>query len=455
MTNEKIQFLKNNFQIIYSLALIIFIPVAIITNTVLFTNYFKKNIDQELYNKAISISHVVNVTLLDNFTDSRKMQAKIESIANFNDEIKAMDVIVPDKDAFKVGASLDKKIIGQKVEALESIMAWHQNQPVAFLTTSYAPNSVSQSPNFSSNERYWVVVTPLINEKGEKQMLLSMKMSLATMDNLTRTSLIRSYIILTATIFIIILLLVNNTRLFEYAALYRKLKEVDQMKDEFISIASHELRTPVTGIKGYVSMVLSGDLGEISDKAKTSLKMVAGATDRLALLVEDLLNVSRIEQGRLEVKNTELEPGSIIRDITAELKIQADAKQLSLTFLPHTEILPTISVDADRFKQVLINIIGNAIKYTPRGSVEILTKIADNNLQIKVKDTGIGMSAKARERLFEKFYRVQNDKTQKIVGTGLGLWITKQLIELMKGEITVDSIEDVGTEMTISFPMKK
>lgn len=457
MPEEKLKSIKKYYQIIYSVALIVFIPLAIIANTVIFTNYFKKNIDQELYNKAISIGQVINVNLLGYFSDPTKIQEQLEKIAKFNPEIKALDIAAPENNTFKAIASLDKSIINQNFDALQNVMAWHQNKPVAFLTTSQNSNTAAPDINFQTTERFWVIVMPLVNEAGEKQALLSMKMSLAAMDELTKRTLTRSYAILAITIFIIILLLASNTKLFEYATLYRKLKEVDQMKDEFISIASHELRTPVTGIKGYVSMILDGNFGAISDKTKESLKMVQSATERLAALVEDLLNVSRIEQGRMQIETKNIEPGEIIKNIVAELKIQADNKQLFLGYKPHAESLPLIAIDPDKFKQVLINIIGNAIKYTAKGGVEVVTRLDDkgNQLQIRVKDTGFGMSAKERERLFEKFYRIQNDKTEKIIGTGLGLWITKQLIELMKGEIVVDSIEDVGTEMTLSFPIIK
>jgi len=249
--------------------------------------------------------------------------------------------------------------------------------------------------------------------------------------------------------------LINNTRLFEYAALYRKLKEVDQMKDEFISMASHELRTPVTSIRGYLSMVLDGSFGAVSDIVKKNIILVQGSADRLAVLIEDLLNVSRIEQGRMEIKPVPTEITRIIKDILSELKVQSDQKKLSLTFKPFTEVLPLISIDSDRLKQVLINLVGNSIKYTMQGSVEVIVDAKDNgkSLSIKIKDTGIGMPAKSRERLFEKFYRVQNEKTKNITGTGLGLWITKRIVEMMAGNIAVDSIEGVGTQVTVEFPV--
>lgn len=448
----------NKFQLIYSLALIVFIPAAIIINTVIFTNSFKGSVDQGLYNKTIALSEVINAGVQDQLANPEELQKRIEEVNKFNTDITSLDILSREQDDFKVTASLDKSSIGKTTKEMPFMAAWLQDLPTAGLTTSPSISTIKQEASFAKQaERYSVVIMPLRDRNGNKQALLSMKVSLSAMDSLTQSILMRSYLILAVTVLIIVLLLANNARLFEYATLYRKLKEVDQMKDEFISMASHELRTPVTGIRGYTSMMIDGTLGEIPDKAMNSLKIVQSAADRLAILVEDLLNVSRIEQGRLEIKAQALDIGLIIKNIVEELKVQSDAKSLTLIYNPHATALPLINVDPERLKQVLINLIGNAIKYTEKGSVEVTTEEKENGktLELRIKDTGIGMSAKERERLFQKFYRVQNDKTKNISGTGLGLWITKQIIVLMRGEVMVDSIEGVGTQITLNFPIVK
>lgn len=455
---ENLKIIGKNYQLVYSLALMILIPAAIIINTIIFTNSFKKSIDQELYNKTIALGQVINASSLDVLNRPQDLQTQVETISRFNDEIRSLDIMQKIGEDFEVMASLDKTAVGTTTQGMQYLIAWHQNQPVAYLTSSQSNTTVKQDVSFAKEyERFWVVTMPLKDSQGTKQALLSMKVSLQVMDNLTRDILLRSYFILALTIFVIILLLANNARLFEYATLYKKLQEVDQMKDEFISMASHELRTPVTGIRGYVSMMIEGSLGPVSDKARDSLKIVESAAERLSTLVDDLLNVSRIEQGRMKIELKPIELGKIIKEIVNELKVQADAKQLGLGFKPHAEVLPLVNLDSDRIKQVLINLVGNAIKYSIKGSVEIATEEKDNGkiLEIRIKDTGIGMSAKDHERLFQKFYRVQNDKTKNIAGTGLGLWITKQIVELMHGQIMVDSIENVGTQITLNFPIIK
>lgn len=452
MEHKPFTFLKKNYQILYSLILIIFIPIVLLSNTAFSTLFFKNAIDQSLYDKSIAIGEVINAGMTDILDSPEEMQSRLEKVKKFNSEIFDLSILIPQSDeGFVYAAAINKDIVGQKTTETLNFIAWSENNPVAILTT------IPTEKLFDTPNRFWEITMPLKDSSSKKQALLSMKISLATMDQLIATTLKTSYIILTIAVLVIMLLLVNNTRLFEYASLYKKLKEVDEMKDEFISIASHELRTPVTGIKGYVSMIIDGSFGEVNQKVMDSLKMVASASDRLGKLVEDLLNVSRIEQERLKVSLAPMNINNTIKETVAELKIQADEKKLYLQYKPHTEKLPLIDIDEDHLKQVLINLIGNSIKYTMKGGVEITTDTRNKGkeLEIKIKDTGIGMSAKARERLFEKFYRVKNEKTANIVGTGLGLWITKQLVELMKGEIAVDSMEDVGTQVTLTFPTVK
>jgi len=255
-------------------------------------------------------------------------------------------------------------------------------------------------------------------------------------------------------VLIIVLILASNTRLFEYAMLFRKLKEVDKMKDDFISMASHELRAPITAIRGYLSLFLEDAYGKLDDKPKGILRTTFNIATHLAGLVEDLLDVSRIEQGRMQMTLEKMPIEETVGEIVEQLHFEAEKKGLAFEYRRPAAPLPLIEADKSRLKQVLINLCSNAIKYTPSGSVTVTTEIKDGDkIEIKVTDTGLGMSAEARERLFQKFYRVKTDLTRDIPGTGLGLWITKQIVELMKGRIYVDSIEKVGTQVSVLLPV--
>jgi len=230
-----------------------------------------------------------------------------------------------------------------------------------------------------------------------------------------------------------------------------KEKEVEQMKQELISIATHELRTPITGVKGYLDMIIEGDTGGVNSETKEILQEVSGINQKLADLVDDLLNVGRIEQGRIECKPVAMDLAKLTEDIIKEISIQAKQKNLELVY--QKPEIPQVKADPDRTRQVLVNLIGNAIKYTEKGSVTVSLQEKDKEIICSVKDTGLGISKEGQKQLFQKFSRVKTDKTRAITGTGLGLWITKQIVEMMGGKIWVESVEGKGSTFSFTLPL--
>jgi len=236
--------------------------------------------------------------------------------------------------------------------------------------------------------------------------------------------------------------------------------EVERMKQELISIATHELRTPITGIKGYLEMILDGDTGGVNKETKEVLDEMSAINGRIADLVDDLLNIGRIEQGRIEIKPKPTNLIVLIYNCIKELSVQAKEKNLELIFNPPTDI-PQILADPDRTKQILVNLIGNAIKYTPEGKkskvedwneIEITLDKKGKDIVCHVKDHGLGISKEGQKQLFQKFSRVKTDQTRMITGTGLGLWITKQIVEMMSGKIWVESVEGKGSTFSFTLP---
>lgn len=454
------EWIRKRWQIIYAVFLIILVPVLIVVNTLLAVNSFRKNTDIALQRQALVIGRMFNVAAQDkSVADAGAMQTLIEDIADeIGDDVYAMDVLVPSGDAlqsesFTITASLASDAIGRSTSGVQHVLAWTQDEAFAFLTNdptlSSAPVELAERVR---SGRYWTVILPLHDDGGKRVGLLFMKLSLSTIDAIVSDALLRSYIFLAVTVLITVLILASNTRLFQYAVLFKKLKEVDKMKDEFISVASHELKAPIAALKGFISLFLDNAFGPFKGVARDKMQVLMLLSDRLGNLVEDLLNVSRIEQGRLAMKQVPTQPEDVIKLIMEEFESNAVEKKLAFTFKKPAALMPKIFVDPDRLKQVLANIISNAIKYTPQGSVTITTFTEDDNVKIKCTDTGLGMSPEARERLFTKFYRIQTDDTREIPGTGLGLWITKQIVEMQDGHIYVDSIEKVGTQTTVMFP---
>jgi signal transduction histidine kinase len=246
------------------------------------------------------------------------------------------------------------------------------------------------------------------------------------------------------------------------------LKQLEQLKDEFVFIAAHELRTPVAAMKGYLELILDGTTGVIPPESRAFMEKVLASNQRLIQLVNDLLEVARSQAGRLTIKVAPVDIAPAISSTLDELKSLADEKGVTMTYdasLPDAP-LPQVLADADRIKEVVVNLVGNAIKYMGgAGTITITHETAPaakslardgRNLPAMlvthITDTGIGMSAEAQEKLFQKFYRVQTDKTRDIVGTGLGLFIVKEIIEKMGGVIGVASGEGKGS--TFSFGLQ-
>lgn len=228
--------------------------------------------------------------------------------------------------------------------------------------------------------------------------------------------------------------------------------EIAQMKNEFVSTVSHELRTPLTSIKGYVDLILDGEAGEINEIQQEFLGIVKENSDRLVELINALLDISRIESGRIHLKVEPLDIEEAITGAVHTFKALLDQSNCTIeTKLPAH--LPKAAGDRDRVGQVLVNLISNAIKYSPEGGkVTVAARRAEDSVVVSVKDQGIGIAKEDQRNLFSKFYRVDSSLTREIGGTGLGLSICKTIIELLGGRIWVRSEAGRGSTFSFSLP---
>ena len=215
-------------------------------------------------------------------------------------------------------------------------------------------------------------------------------------------------------------------------------KEIDQMKSDFISLVSHELRTPLTSIIGFVSFILDGKAGEINDKQRNSLVRVQRQSKRLAALINDLLDISRIESGRIQMEQAPISILDIVTQRIDEIRPQADEKSIQLN-LTAPESVPQIFGDEARMGQVFTNLIGNAIKFTPNnGEVSVKVEADGNLLHVEVIDTGPGIPPEERQKIFDKFYQLSDISTRQQGGSGLGLSISKSIVEAHGGKLWID-----------------
>ena len=229
----------------------------------------------------------------------------------------------------------------------------------------------------------------------------------------------------------------------------QEVKTVSKRKTDFISSVSHELRTPLTSIKGYASILLAGKLGNIPSEIKERLDKINRHSDELAHLVNDLLDIARIESGRMIMKKETLDLKSIVEEVLDLLSVQLKERRIGSGFdIP--EEANTIFADRSQIERVFINIVGNALKFTPvQGKISIRSHKVDNAVQLDISDTGCGIPEEVQEKIFEEFYRVDNAINQEVKGTGLGLTLVKHIIEAHNGKIWVKS--KVGSGSTFSF----
>ncbi len=241
-------------------------------------------------------------------------------------------------------------------------------------------------------------------------------------------------------------------RTLELGRLNEELKRLNKVKSDFVSAVSHELRTPLTSIKGYASILMTGKLGEVSQAQKERLEKIDKHSNSLTRLVNNLLDISRIESGRFQMEMREISIKDALDSIVDVIAPQIKEKRISLKINAKTK-QDKVRVDSSQFERVFINLLGNAVKFTPeKGRVTISAKEKDDVLEFSVEDSGIGIPKKDLEHVFEEFFRSDNALDQKVKGTGLGLSLVKKIIEAHKGKIWVESELGKGTKFTFTIP---
>jgi signal transduction histidine kinase len=237
----------------------------------------------------------------------------------------------------------------------------------------------------------------------------------------------------------------------------KRLKAVDKQKSEFVSIASHQLRSPLTVIRGYASMLLEGSFGKLPSKAKEPLEHVEDSARMMALSIEDYLNVSRIESGNMKYEYTDFNLPEIVQHICDDLRQEAVKRGLLLLHKTDLNTKGVVHADHGKIEQIIHNLINNALKYTPKGSVTVYVydEPKKGNIHVEVIDTGIGMTKETQDNIFQKFQRATNAHSVNVHGTGLGLFVAKRMANAMNGDITTWSKgEEKGSHFVLTLPLQ-
>jgi len=231
-----------------------------------------------------------------------------------------------------------------------------------------------------------------------------------------------------------------------------KLLEVDQLKSMFIASMSHELRTPLNSIIGFTGIILMGMTGELKEEQKKQLTMVKNSANHLLDLVNDIIDMSKIEAGKAEIKIDELDIARVLKEITDSFQVTVKEKDIKMP-IRMPKRLKVIS-DKRRIQQIVMNLMSNAIKFTDEGEIEIRVKEENGMVKVSVKDTGPGIKQEDMDRLFKTFSRIHAEGEEYKEGTGLGLHLSRKIADLLGGEISAESEFGKGSTFTFSLPLK-
>jgi len=233
-------------------------------------------------------------------------------------------------------------------------------------------------------------------------------------------------------------------------------KKVERLKTEFVSLSAHQLRTPLSAIKWTLRMLLDGDLGELSPEQREFLEKTYKSNERMIVLVNDLLDVTRIEEGRYIYKLVLADIEALTQFVISSRKEEFEKRKIKLKFKKPEKKLPEVEIDVERIKVVIQNLLENALRYTPvGGDVIVSLRHYKDRIEFSVKDTGMGIPVDQQSRIFTKFFRSPNAVRAETEGSGLGLFISKNIIEAHGGKIGFESEENKGSTFHFSIPLKE
>lgn len=259
-------------------------------------------------------------------------------------------------------------------------------------------------------------------------------------------------LILLESLVAMVILIVGNVVI----STFEQIARLNKMKSEFVSVASHQLRTPLSAIRWETELLLSKfRKGSISEKQRKSIENISAMGIKMTRLVNDLLDVARIDQGRLIIKKEPVDISAIVKETLAELSPIVKTRNIEVDFDSKKKI-PFVFGDSEKLKMVVENLFNNSVKYTTNyGKIEIKLAKKDNFVIFSVKDNGVGIPAEQQDRIFNKFFRSDNIVKYQTEGTGLGLYIAKNIIEQLGGKIWFDSVENLGSIFNFSVPIAR
>jgi signal transduction histidine kinase len=433
---DGLTYVKTHPQFLFTLLLIVIIPVAFFFSGQQFLNASKEN-QETLENGRIGLMHDVFLSLIiASNADIAVIQKEIERTVRLNPDIVDFRVVQKSTEGFTAIAALDTSLIGVV-----------DPNRLVYDSAFINPDQSFIQPIEVESKRYIRGVR--LVEFGSDVFVIYTVTSREAIDQVFANRIVAAYYWLFGILVVVMMLVLRHVRLIDYGYLYRETKKANEMKDLFTNMIAHELRAPLTAIRGYASMITESDT--VQKEEKEYALRVKDSAERLLAIVNDLLDVARIQSGKLKVEVNSADVSKIVVAVCEELSPSALEKNIMLTHTG-TDVVNEGLIDPQRTHQAITNLVSNAIKYTKEGSIDLSIEDKFNTVEIRVKDTGMGISASDQKQLFAPFFRVESDDVSQITGTGLGMWITRQLIELMGAKIGVESIKGVGTHIVVTVP---
>lgn len=428
-------------QLLGTVLLLVIIPLAFLVSGQQFLSAAREN-QERLEKDRIGLFHDMFAAYMRGVAfDATSIQGEIDRIADLNIDFTRFRIAHEEGNTIRIIAALDH-------ESLDTVVGGEEADMYRFANTHLTDSILS--PIAREGVRYWQGFRLVRDDLGSDYYIFT-ETSLAHIDQLFAHRIMIAYYWLIGLLSIIVYLLIRHVRLIDYAYLYRETKKANEMKDLFTNMIAHELRAPLTAIRGYASMIRESDTVDLTTRSHaTHIEESAG---RLVHIISDLLDVARIQSGKLSISKERVELTNLAASVMDALRPIAEEKKISLTFERPTREVSIIG-DEKRLYQALMNVINNSIKYTERGSIALSIEKRSDRVELRVKDTGMGISSNDQKGLFAPFFRVSSEETNTITGTGLGMWITKQIVELMGASIGVESIKGVGTHVVITFPVR-
>ncbi len=353
-----------------------------------------------------------------------------------NPDVSKIRIVALEEEGVRIVYSLDESLIG----------TYEESEQLYRTLPALGGTGSAILPTVIDGVRTWQVFRAV--ERDGEDFVIFTEHKFNVIDSVMIARRQQSYFGLTAIFLFLIALAYWLNRQISWEKNHNKLADQLKERDMFSNMIAHEFRSPLTAIKGYASFLEESKV--ISPEEKRYSSNIRVSAERLVILVNDFLEVARLQSGKMSIEKKDIDLRDVLTQVTEDLRLMAQEKGLSLVYEPPVQPL-IMHTDRARMMQVITNIVSNAVKYTPDGVVELECTKSHGEVVITVKDTGTGISAEDQKKLFAPFMRVGGVDQTSTTGTGLGMWITKQLVALLDGKIGIESIKGIGTHVVITF----